>query len=441
MKDPIRISGNTVRLWAEDKNHESIKFFAGSRKSTADYTWFRGEHCNYAPTVSGIHNLSGIENFILKGWEPASPFITRNTKITAFGSCFAANISKYLAARNFNILTDGNKDKENANSYVVRFGEGMVNTYAILQQFEWAFYNKTPSGDLWHGYDATSFGYDESIRIETLKIFDKTDVFIITLGLSEVWFDEVTGDVFWRAVPKDKYDPSRHKFRVVSTEQNRENITSIINIIKRNKPESKIIFTLSPIPLTATFRAVSCITANSVSKANLRSALDESIRNTEYPDDVFYWPSYEIVTEGFLDKFLPDRRHIKPSILDYIMGLFEKYYCVKDDSNDDSIYATLLRRYVQARIDDGTYPGRVATALSDDTEKLRNIIRAGLKKGNVEYVEPLVRLACLTWPDDRMFAQQLKTVEERLASGRGLPREKANTGKKQRKSKNQGGTR
>ena len=90
----------------------------------------------------------------------------------------------------------------------------MVNTYAIRQQFEWAWEGKVPEVSLWHGYDGQEFGYDEAIRLETKRIFDAAEVFIVTLGLSEVWYDEPTGHVFWRAVPKENFDPSRHKFRV-----------------------------------------------------------------------------------------------------------------------------------------------------------------------------------------------------------------------------------
>ena len=38
--------------------------------------------------------------------------------------------------------------------------------------------------------------YDQDIRDRTRAIFDRTDVFIITLGLSEVWSNKQTGEVF-----------------------------------------------------------------------------------------------------------------------------------------------------------------------------------------------------------------------------------------------------
>ena len=121
----------------------------------------------------------------------------------------------------------------------------MVNTFVIRQQFEWAFENRIPELDLWPSYDARAFGYDEQIRLSTRALFDKADVFIITLGLSEIWYDEVTGGVFWRAVPTDKYDPARHKFRVSSVAENIDNITVIYRLIRQYRPSAKVIFTLS----------------------------------------------------------------------------------------------------------------------------------------------------------------------------------------------------
>ena len=46
-------------------------------------------------------------------------------------------------------------------------------------------------------------------------------------------------------------------------------------MIRKNNKNASIIFTLSPVPLKATFRNMSCTVANSVSKAILRVALDE----------------------------------------------------------------------------------------------------------------------------------------------------------------------
>jgi hypothetical protein len=302
-----------------------IDFSIDRQRQQASYTWFRGDHCNFNPKQENLRTARDVTSHVLRGWLPEAPLIGPETRIAAFGSCFAQHISEWLAQRNFAVLT--RKDGDYGGTYVVRFGEGMVNSFALRQQFEWAFESRRLEGELWHGYDARAFGYDEDVRAATRAIFDRTDLFIITLGLSEVWYDAITGGVFWRAVPRDKYDPTRHKFRVSSVDENRDNIRAIYQLIRRYRPEAKVLFTLSPIPLVATFRPIPSITANSVSKAILRAALDEVLREVQHEGQAFYWPSYEIIMDVFDRRWLSDRRHVKPEILAFVMTMFEAHWC------------------------------------------------------------------------------------------------------------------
>ena len=110
--------------------------------------------------------------------------------------------------------------------------------------------------------------------------------------------------------------------------------------MRRHNPRAHIVFTLSPVPLNATFRGVSCVSANSVSKAILRVAVDELLREeghgiisaspappatppragsetsgamggaeggteggTEGGEQgrLFYWPAYEMIKEAFVE--------------------------------------------------------------------------------------------------------------------------------------------
>ena len=86
---------------------------------------------------------------------------------------------------------------------------------------------RQPEVELWHGYDAVAFGYDEQTRIATRALFDAADVFITTVGLSDIWYDAPTGKVFWCAVPAAQHDPSRHRFRVSTVDENQANLTQI----------------------------------------------------------------------------------------------------------------------------------------------------------------------------------------------------------------------
>jgi hypothetical protein len=333
------------KLVRDPDGMKPMRFTDGGRRQTVTAGWYRGEHCNFGPTLTHLENWQGYGDYFLKGHLPEEPFITPDTRITAFGSCFAVNIGNWLSKRNFRIL---NKDTA-SKAYIVQMGEGFVTSYSILQQFQWAFEGKTPKVDLWHGYDAQAFGYDETVRQETLRLLNETDCFILTFGLSEVWYDRPTGEVFWRAIPIEQFDPDRHGFRVVSPEENYLNIKAIVDLIARYRPDAKILMTLSPIPLVATFRPVSCMSANSISKASLRIAIDRLLPEGSLDGRAFYWPSYEIVMDGFLRKWEPDRRHVKRPILDFIMTLFEKAWC-KDGVSDANLSNALLR----AKVADGS---------------------------------------------------------------------------------------
>src|SRR5262249_12903266 len=106
-------------------DERQIQFAMGGHQQQADYTWFRGEHCNFNPKQKNLRSAADVSSHVLRGWVPEAPLIGPETRIAAFGSCFAQHISDWLAERDFSILT--RKDGDYSASYVVRFGEGMVN--------------------------------------------------------------------------------------------------------------------------------------------------------------------------------------------------------------------------------------------------------------------------------------------------------------------------
>jgi lysophospholipase L1-like esterase len=204
----------------------------------------------------------------------------------------------------------------------------MVNTFAVAQQFQWAYGEKEFDESLWFDSSGVEASYDAGIRERTRAIFDQTDIFLITLGLSEVWYSKQTGDVFWRAIPRSKFDPSRHGFKVTTVAENLDNLNAIYQIIRSRRPNASIIFTLSPVPLLATFRPVSCITANSVSKSILRVALDQFHTSNSQDKQLFYFPSFELVKEFFRDPFRGDNRHIRGKVVEQIMDSFARHYLI-----------------------------------------------------------------------------------------------------------------
>ncbi|MGH6861851.1 MAG: GSCFA domain-containing protein, partial [Phyllobacterium sp.] len=285
---------------------------------------YRGETTNFHPMRESLNEPAAVAKYVGHGWFPTAPFITKDHYIAAFGSCFAMEVTKFLVSQGYRVFGQ----KLGLNSHIVRSGEGIVNSAALVQQFEWAYNNKAPTLETWHDKSGSAVEISEQIKTTTREIFDATEIFIFTLGLSEVWYDKPTSEIFWRAIPNQQFDPERHGFRLLSTEENRNNLKRVHELIRKHRPDAHIIMTLSPVPLAATFRPVSCITANSVSKASLRVAIDEVMREYGGDEKLHYYPSYEIATVFLEDAFGADMRHPRPETVDFIMQTFKKHFLV-----------------------------------------------------------------------------------------------------------------
>ena len=304
-------------------------------------SWYRGPHTNFIPSKAQLRgpDTDAVDRYILHGWLPDAPFIDKQRRITAFGSCFAQHLTNYLHRAGYNVLGK----HLNLNSHIIHFGEGMVNTFAIRQQLEWALEDKVFSENLWFGEHKEIAAVDPRIKAETKQIIGTTEVFVITLGLSEIWYDKQTGEAFWRAIPSHLFDANRHGFRVSSCEENYANLVRIRGLIRAARPGARIIFTLSPVPLMATFRPISCLTASSVSKAILRVAVDQLMRDFSGDRDLFYFPSYEIVKDFFVDAYDADNRHPRPEVVEFIMKTFERHYCTATTTPPQSNCGVSLR--------------------------------------------------------------------------------------------------
>lgn len=294
----------------------------GEDTRTLGGDWYRGEHLNFWPSKVNLAEPNGLYDYFLKGLVPNDPFINKTDFITTFGSCFAVHIRKYLKNLGYTI-----HEPKTRYLPIIHVSEGLNNTFSLLEQFQWAWENKSIDNELWIDADKKAFSVTEESRLETKEILDKTDVFILTLGLSEVWYNKHTNAIFWRGVPINKFDPSQHGFRLSTVKENTDNLFYIYKMIRKYRPNSKIIFTLSPVPLIATFRPIPCTSASSVSKAILRVALDTlcSYAKEESPGHVFYWPSYEIIKE-YKNLYELDNRHIDMAAVETILSVFKDCY-------------------------------------------------------------------------------------------------------------------
>src|SRR5436190_10011569 len=148
-----------------------ILFRRGIHETTFHGSWFRGSHTFFLPAKAELQDADAVDKFILHGWLPKSPFIKKTTPITAFGSCFAAHISDYLIGREYKVF---GRDL-GLQAHIIRFGEGIVNTFAIRQQFEWALNEREFPENLWFGPNKEIATLDPAIRSQTYEILNSTE--------------------------------------------------------------------------------------------------------------------------------------------------------------------------------------------------------------------------------------------------------------------------
>jgi tetratricopeptide (TPR) repeat protein len=250
-------------------------------------------------------------------------------RIFTIGSCFARNIETALAARGFDIpMLDFTIDKEEWGGDPL----AVLNTYVpavIAPQIRWAF--GLESFDLErHGAEVRPGRFVDlqltsgfrpmpahvvlARREQINAVYRKLAVshaVIITLGLIEAWFDHKSGSYINAAPPKSvaSADPKRFELHIQDYDQVLAELRALTVLLGQVCPaDHRVILTVSPVPLEATFTQGDVAVANTYSKSVLRAAAEAII--SEY-DHVEYFPSYEsvILSERAL-AFTEDQIHI-----------------------------------------------------------------------------------------------------------------------------------
>lgn len=281
------------------------------------------------------------------------PFtLSKSDAIATAGSCFAQHIARTLSSSGFNYLvtestpmTDGAKD-EGYGLFTARFGN-LYTVRQLLQLFDRAYGLFEPKDVAWKqrrgegwvdpfrpniqegGFDTIeALLADREAHLATVRtMFETCDVFIFTLGLTEGWVSISDGAVFPLApgvggIPSGEATDYRAvNFKVSDMV---EDMSKFLKKLRTVNPGVKVILTVSPVPLIATFEDRHVLVSTIASKSALRVVADEAC---EAHEDVTYFPSYEIVTAHFNDNaFETDQRSVRPETVARVMGIFSKHY-------------------------------------------------------------------------------------------------------------------
>lgn len=297
--------------------------------------------------------------------DPVAPprfVIDRGSKIATAGSCFAQHISRSLLQHGFNYyvaeqapeLAAEEARHRNYGVFSARFGN-IYTARQLVQLFDRAYGAFDPGERHWvrsdgrfvdpyrpqieaDGYaspealEASRAGHLSDVR----RMFENLDVFIFTLGLTEAWRNKADGAVFPLApgVAGGAFDPGLHEFVNFDVPEVVADLDRFIQQILKVNPRARIILTVSPVPLMATYEDRHVLVSTTYSKSVLRVAAD-AIRRRHANCE--YFPSYEVIsgnhTRGAY--FDQDLRTVTPEGVEHVMRMFFAYYASGDAINAD----------------------------------------------------------------------------------------------------------
>lgn len=302
--------------------------------------------------------------------------IGKTDKIATAGSCFAQHVARTLAKSGFNYFVPEGapegmdpaeaKDR-NYDVYSARYG----NVYTVRQllqlilRAEGRFH---PMDESWTRRDGKlvdpfrpQIEPDGFETLEALKasrevhfaavrrMIREMDVFVFTLGLTEGWRSRFDGAVYPLApgVAGGVTDFDIYEFVNFTPEETNADLDKVIDLIKAINPSCRIILTVSPVPLIATYEPRHALVATTYSKSVLRVSAEYARRAY---DHVEYFPSYEIIT-GSYNKgayYAEDQREVVEEGVSHVMSVLMRHYADTESSTTKARAADLPASSTQA---------------------------------------------------------------------------------------------
>ncbi len=277
--------------------------------------------------------------------------ISKSTNICAAGSCFAQHIGRQFKQRKYRfidleppigLLDPEMLPKFGLDMYSARYG----NIYSIrqlLQMFRRADGSFVPEEPVWEtggrfydpfrpSIEPNGFGslhelqQDQAFHFARVnRLLNITDLFVFTFGLTEGWINKADGAVLptCPGTIAGTYDDSKYEFHNFTHAEVLADTEEFIAQALSINPEMKFLFTVSPVPLTATASGQHVLPATVYSKSVLRGVCGELYQ--KYPQ-VDYFPSYELVSAHPMRAmfYSPNLRSVSMRGVAHVMDVFFK---------------------------------------------------------------------------------------------------------------------
>lgn len=285
--------------------------------------------------------------------------VTRDMRISAAGSCFAQHIARQFQSRGYRFMDAEPAppfiDAATAEScgygcYSARYGN-VYSMRQLVQLFERAEGRFDPQDRTWfnkgRAYDPFrptiqpgGFASEDEMLADRAfhlgqvgGLLEQTDLFVFTFGLTEAWVNAADGAVL-PACPgthAGRYDPDRYAFKNFRFAEVLRDAEDFIEMARAKNPEMRFLFTVSPVPLTATATDQHVLAATVYSKSVLRAVCGELAMAHEFVD---YFPSYELVASHPMRGifYRPDMRNVAAEGVARVMDIFFAAHDQGDDA-------------------------------------------------------------------------------------------------------------
>ena len=286
--------------------------------------------------------------------------ITRNLRVGTAGSCFAQHIARKISEIGFNYfvpesddtLSEQEKIERNFGIFSARYGN-LYTVEQLYQLFQEVFDGRKSAEKPWKRPDGQFVdpcrpqvepaGYKTAkdvvvARAEHLKhverVFRESELFVFTLGLTEAWRSKADATVFPLApgVVAGSYDEKKYEFHNFSVTEVIDTLNEFLERLREVNPSVKVLLTVSPVPLIATYEKRNVLVSTVYSKSVLRVAAQAT---SDVRDWVDYFPSYEIITGSATGGmyYETDQREVAPIGVVHAMRCFVQNYVESNTQN------------------------------------------------------------------------------------------------------------
>ena len=300
--------------------------------------------------------MASLTPGLLNPTRPHTHKITNTDKIMTLGSCFAQHIGKNLKRAGYHYFVTEpappwmSEDLAIQNHYGVyssRYGNVYTPRQA-LQLIDRAYGKLSPIDQYWQGIGTESNWFDPFrphiqpggfSSIEALvrdrdlhfnavrAALEDADWIIFTLGLTEAWQNRADGAILPIApgVIGGVFESEQYAFVNFSVDQATDDLAKLRQAIYAINPKARIILTVSPVALAATYTPRHVWTSTTYSKAVLRVAAESLAQQF---DNVSYFPAYEIITSPLNASryFEDDMRQVNAQGVAHVMRAFFETY-------------------------------------------------------------------------------------------------------------------